>query len=448
MAQKFSKTAGHFLPTLFYRSFLMQKRTFVTKSGIVLAGAAAAVASNAYAQGTDETIKAVIIGCGGRGTGAAANFLKNPNTKIIAVGDVFPDQKEAALQRYGLGPEAGFDGFDAYRKAIDYAVANGAVYAILTTPPGFRPIHYKYAVEKGLNCFLEKPCCVDSYGYRMLMDVNKLADEKNLKVGVGMQRRHQLTYLDGISEILDDKKWGDILYTRVYWNMGGIPVRGTGQEPTEMQRQIRNRYYFVWLCGDNILEQHVHNLDIGNIIMGNRDPLYHPTQCNGMGGRAPRYFGGPTPRVGEIFAYHFVEYEYADGRRMYSQSRQVAGTWNCVNEYACGTKGSGPVARAKKRGEQPLDPYDVEHTDLINAIKQNQKYNEGWAGATASMIGIMGRMATYSGQVVTWDQAVNNGKTYMIYENHDALTLDSDPPVLPNADGLYDAPIPGVSKDV
>ena len=448
MAQKFSKTAGHFLPTLFYRSFFMQNRTFVTKSGIVLAGATAAVASNAYAQGTDETIKAVIIGCGGRGTGAAANFLKNPNTKIIAVGDVFPDQKEAALQRYGLGPEAGFDGFDAYRKAIDYAVANGAVYAILTTPPGFRPIHYKYAVEKGLNCFLEKPCCVDSYGYRMLMDVNKLADEKNLKVGVGMQRRHQLTYLDGISEILDDKKWGDILYTRVYWNMGGIPVRGTGQEPTEMQRQIRNRYYFVWLCGDNILEQHVHNLDIGNIIMGNRDPLYHPTQCNGMGGRAPRYFGGPTPRVGEIFAYHFVEYEYADGRRMYSQSRQVAGTWNCVNEFACGTKGSGPVARAKKRGEQPLDPYDVEHTDLINAIKQNQKYNEGWAGATASMIGIMGRMATYSGQVVTWDQAVNNGKTYMIYENHDALTLDSDPPVLPNADGLYDAPIPGVSKDV
>ena len=426
----------------------MQKRTFVTKSGIVLAGAAAAVASNAYAQGTDETIKAVIIGCGGRGTGAAANFLKNPNTKIIAVGDVFPDQKEAALQRYGLGPEAGFDGFDAYRKAIDYAVANGAVYAILTTPPGFRPIHYKYAVEKGLNCFLEKPCCVDSYGYRMLMDVNKLADEKNLKVGVGMQRRHQLTYLDGISEILDDKKWGDILYTRVYWNMGGIPVRGTGEEPTEMQRQIRNRYYFVWLCGDNILEQHVHNLDIGNIIMGNRDPLYHPKQCNGMGGRAPRYFGGPTPRVGEIFAYHFVEYEYADGRRMYSQSRQVAGTWNCVNEFACGTKGSGPVPRPKARGEQAPDPYDVEHTDLINAIKQNQKYNEGWAGATASMIGIMGRMATYSGKVVTWDQAVNSGKTYMIYENHDALTLDSDPPVLPNADGLYDAPIPGVSTDV
>jgi hypothetical protein len=167
-----------------------------------------------------------------------------------------------------------------------------------------------------------------------------------------------------------------------------------------------------------------------------------------MGGRAPRYFGGPTPRVGEIFAYHFVEYEYEDGRRMYSQSRQVAGTWNCVNEFACGTKGSGPVPRPKARGEQAPDPYDVEHTDLINAIKQNQKYNEGWAGATASMIGIMGRMATYSGKVVTWDQAVNNGKTYMIYENHDALTLDSDPPVLPNADGLYDAPIPGVSTDV
>ncbi|MDO4628561.1 MAG: Gfo/Idh/MocA family oxidoreductase [Planctomycetia bacterium] len=411
-------------------------------------GAAAMTAANAYADGTDETIKAVLIGCGGRGTGAAANFLKNPNTKIIAVGDVFPDMTERALQNFSLPPEAGFTGFDAYRKAIDYAVANGAVYAILTTPPGFRPIHYKYAVEKGLNCFLEKPCCVDAYGYRMLMEVNKLADEKNLKVGVGMQRRHQTVYLDGIRQILEEKKYGDIITARVYWNQGGIPVRGTGEEPTEMQKQIRNRYYFVWLCGDNILEQHVHNLDIGNIILGNWDPLYHPVSCNGMGGRSTRYIPKPTPRVGEIFGYHAVEFEYADGRRMYSQSRQVAGTWSCVNEFVDGTKGSGQVARRKERGERLLDPYDVEHTDLITAIKENTRYNEGWAGATASMIGIMGRMATYSGQVVTWDQAVNEGKTYMIYENHDALTLDSDPPVLPNADGLYDAPIPGVSKNV
>jgi len=427
----------------------MTRRNFVPGSSLILGGAAAVSAvSNAYANGTDETIKAVLIGCGGRGTGAAANFLKNPNTKIIAVGDVFPDQTERAVERYGLPKEAGFTGFDAYRKAIDYAVANGAVYAILTTPPGFRPIHYKYAVEKGLHCFLEKPCCVDSYGYRMLMEVNKLADEKGLKVGVGMQRRHQKVYLDGLRQILEEKKYGDIMYANVYWNMGGIPVRGTGEEPTEMQRQIRNRYYFVWLCGDNILEQHVHNLDVGNIVLGNWDPLYHPVRCNGMGGRAPRYFGGATPRVGEIFGYHFVEFEYEDGRRMYSQSRQLAGTWNCVNEFVYGTKGGGQVARARKRGEHLLDPYDVEHTDLINAIKQNLPYNEGWAGATASMIGIMGRMATYSGRVISWDEAVNHGKTYMIYENHDALTLDSDPPVLPNADGLYDAPIPGVSREV
>ncbi|MBE6428531.1 MAG: Gfo/Idh/MocA family oxidoreductase [Planctomycetaceae bacterium] len=427
---------------------LMLNRNFMTKSGIILSAAAASVVSNAYAEGTDETIKAVLIGCGGRGTGAAANFLKNPNTKIIAVGDVFPDQTEKALKNYDLPPEAGFTGFDAYRKAIDYAVANGAVYAILTTPPGFRPIHYRYAVEKGLNCFLEKPCCVDSYGYRMLMEVNKLAEEKNLKVGVGMQRRHQTVYLDGLRDILENKKYGDILFTTVYWNMGGIPVRGTGEEPTEMQRQIRNRYYYVWLCGDNILEQHVHNLDIGNIVLGNWDPLYHPVKCNGMGGRAPRYIPKPTPRVGEIFAYHAVEFEYEDGRRMFSQSRQVPGTWNCVNEFVHGTKGSAPVQRKKLRGEKLPDPYDVEHTDLINAIKENKKYHEGWAGATASMIGIMGRMATYSGQVVTWDQAVNSGKTYMIYENHDSLTLESTPPVLPNADGLYDAPIPGVTKDV
>ncbi|MDO4569755.1 MAG: Gfo/Idh/MocA family oxidoreductase [Planctomycetia bacterium] len=417
----------------------MISRKFTHLSG-VLAGSA--VAAHAYAQGTDETIKAVLIGCGGRGTGAAHDFLKNPNTKIIAVGDVFPDQTERAIKNFNLTPEAGFTGFDAYRKAIDYAVANGAVYAILTTPPGFRPIHYRYAVEKGLNCFLEKPCCVDAFGYKMLMEVNKIAEGKNLKIGVGMQRRHQQGYLNGLKAI-QEGRYGDVLMARVYWNMGGIPVRGTGDEPTEMERQIRNRYYFVWLCGDNILEQHVHNLDIGNLVLGGGDPNFMPVRANGMGGREVRK---GTPRVGHIFDHHFVEFVYADGRRMFSQSRQMAGTWNQVSEHIHGTKGSGPVYMPLARGQRERNPYEVEHTDLVNAIRNNLPYHEGWAGAAASLTGIMGRMATYSGQEVTREQAINQGKTYMIYENHDALTIESDPPILPNADGLYDAAVPGVSK--
>ncbi|MDO4583640.1 MAG: Gfo/Idh/MocA family oxidoreductase [Planctomycetia bacterium] len=415
-------------------------RRFVPASTLL----GSAVAANLYAQETEETVKAVLVGCGGRGMGAAVDFLKNEQTKIIAVGDVFPDKTEAALKNFNLPKEAGFTGFTAYRQAIDYAVANGATYAILTTPPGFRPIHYKYAVEKGLNCFLEKPCCVDSYGYRMLMEVNKMADEKNLKIGVGMQRRHQAVYLKGYQEILDGK-YGDIYMARVYWNQGGIPVRGTGEEPTEMERQIRNRYYFVWLCGDNILEQHVHNLDIGNWVLGKGDPLYHPVRANGMGGRQARK---ATPRAGQIFDHHFVEFEYEDGRRMFSQSRQMAGCWNQVTEYVEGLKGRGQVASKPEGRERQPNPYEVEHTDLLHAIRNNLAYNEGWIGATASMIGIMGRMATYSGQVITWEQAVNEGKTYMIYENHDALTLESDPPVLPGADGLYPIPVPGVSKEV
>ncbi|MDO4575950.1 MAG: Gfo/Idh/MocA family oxidoreductase [Planctomycetia bacterium] len=430
------------------------RRNFLKSSTIV----AGAVASGLYAGETDDTVKAVLVGCGGRGTGAAFDFLKNPNTKIIAVGDVFPDQVEKALKNFNLPAEAGFTGFTSYRQAIDYAVAHGATLAILTTPPGFRPIHYRYAVEKGLNCFLEKPCCVDALGYRMLMDINKLAEEKNLKIGVGMQRRHQLSYLNGVADILDGK-YGDVRYMRVFWNMGGIPVRGTGEEPTEMERQIRNRYYFVWLCGDNILEQHVHNLDVGNWVLGKGDPLFHPIKCNGMGGRQARK---ATPRAGQIFDHHFVEYIYEDGRRMYSQSRQMPGTWSVVNEYVVGSKGEGPVAGGQQRmfvdgkptgytpdrREKGKNPYEVEHTDLVAAIRGNLKFHEGWAGATASLIGIMGRMATYSGREITWEEAMNKGKTYMIYENHDALTLQSNPPVLPDENGLYPLPVPGVSEEV
>ncbi len=407
-------------------------------AGSTITAVSLAGAQFAHAQGTDETVKAVLVGCGGRGCGAAHDFLTNPHTKIIGLADVFEDRVTAAAERFGVPKEATFLGFDAYRKVLEYGKQNGAVYALLVTPPGFRPIHYKAAVKMGYNCFLEKPICVDAPGYRMCMEVNRTAADKGLKIGVGMQRRHQDSYLNGIKEIWDGKI-GELITARVYWNMGEITTRGTGEEPTEMQRQIRNRYFYVWLCGDNIVEQHVHNIDVGNWVMGKGDPNFHPVSCNCQGGREVR---PRTSRWGEIFNHHACEFIYADGRRMFSQSRQMAGCWNCVNEFVDGTRGSSSVASHGRKH----NPYEQEHTDLIEAIKSNLAYHEGWQGATAAMTGILGRTASYSGQEIKWDDAVNNGKAYMIYENHDQLTLDSDPPVLPDENGNYKIPVPGQTK--
>ena len=158
---------------------------------------------------------------------------------------------------YRRGPKA----IDAYRKAM----AVDCDVCIIATPPGFRPIHHKAAIEAGKHVFMEKPCCTDAPGFNMLMETNKLADEKGLKVGVGLPRRHQGSYVDGVKEI-QDGKYGDVMFTRVYWNGGGVWTRGGGATP--MENQMINWYYYIWLCGDNICEQHVHNLDVGNWVMG------------------------------------------------------------------------------------------------------------------------------------------------------------------------------------
>ena len=407
------------------------RRDFLKGSAAVAAGAALAgglsVSRSAHAQGGD-TLKGVLIGCGGRGTGAAANYLNNENVSIVAVADAFENNARGAAGRFKVGEDATFWGFDAYRKAI----ATDCDVCIIATSPGFRPIHHAAAIEAGKHVFMEKPCCTDAPGFNMLMETNKLADEKGLKVGVGLQRHHQGSYIQGINEIRDGK-YGDILFTRVYWNGGGVWVRGRQPEQTEMEYQMRNWYYFVWLCGDNICEQHVHNLDIGNWVMDD-----HPVEANAMGGREVR----KGKDHGQIFDHHFVEFTYADGRKMFSQCRHIPGCWSNVSEAAHGTKGAGGVS---SRGGG-ANPYDQEHTDLINAIRKNEKYNEGWYGATSSFTAVLGRMASYSGQVVKWDDAIKKGPADMIYENHDQLTMNSRPPVVPDENGDYPVAVPGVFK--
>ncbi|MEA1952622.1 MAG: Gfo/Idh/MocA family oxidoreductase, partial [Planctomycetota bacterium] len=286
------------------------RREFLKKSSVAVAGATA-ISSLSLARGAhaaeDNQMKVALIGCGGRGTGAAVNCLQtNKNTKLVAVADAFEDnaKKSANRLRKKFGDRVDvpgdrvFSGFDAYKSAI----AAGADMLLIATPPGFRPTHYKAAIEAGKHVFMEKPCCVDAPGFRSLMETNKLADEKNLKVGVGLQRHHQATYVETIKR-LQDGAIGDIQFLRVYWNGAGVWNRKRKPEQTEMEYQMRNWYYFVWLCGDHILEQHIHNMDVGNWVRGDE----HPVEANGMGGCTARYLDD-LKGTGQIFDHHFVEF--------------------------------------------------------------------------------------------------------------------------------------------
>jgi predicted dehydrogenase len=421
------------------------------------AGSAAALASldvarsaHAYSGGP---LKVALIGCGGRGAGAATNLLTvaDKDVKLVAMADVFEDHLQGTLKRLTGGakkrydapahsgfakqidvpPERQFVGLDAYQKAIACADM-----VILTTPPGFRPSHYAAAVAAGKHVFMEKPCCVDAPGFRLLLATNKLADEKGLKVGVGLQRRHQAGYLAGIKEI-HDGKLGDVVFTRVYWDGSPVWFRPREAGETEMHYQMRNWYHFVWLSGDNICEQHVHNLDVGNWVKGD-----HPVEANGMGYCVERYLGlDPKKGMGQIFDYHFVEFTYQDGSKMYSQCRQIPNTYTNISEAVHGTKGVG-AASSRAPELKYRDPYEQEHYDLLAAIRSNDKYNEGWYGATSSFTAVLGRMATYSGKSVKWDDAVAHGPS----EFPEKLAWDAKPRALPDANGYYPIPQPGTYK--
>lgn len=425
------------------------RREFIKKSavaGAVLAGGLS-IARSAHAAGSD-VIKLALIGCGGRGTGAAANCLNNKKEalKLVAVADAFEDRargcleqlrREGYAERMDVAPDRVFVGLDAYKKAIDC----GVDMILLGTPPGFRPMHYAYAIQQGKHVFMEKPCCTDAPGYRSLLETNKLADEKKLKVVVGLQRHHQADYIKGVREI-HDGKLGQILALRVYWNGLGGGARDIGKrpqnDPKEMEFQIRNWGCFRWLYGDNIVEQHVHNIDIGNWVMCKEgDPLKaHPVEANGMGGRVHQ------GNYGDIFDHHAVEFTFADGTKMFSQSRHIEGTWDHVNEFAHGTKGNRQVAVGGGPKLESGNPYDQEHIDLVKAIRNDTKLNEGWFGAVSSMTAVFGRMAVYSGQVVKWDDAVANGPS----EAPEQIAWDAKPRSLPGPDGFYPYPTPGAYK--
>jgi myo-inositol 2-dehydrogenase/D-chiro-inositol 1-dehydrogenase len=311
---------------------------------------------------------------------------------------------------------------------------------ILTTPPGFRPTHFEHAVEKGKHVFLEKPVAVDGPGVRKVLEAAKVADTKGLKIVGGLQRHHQNSYLETLAKVKEGLI-GDIVSAQVYWSGSGVWTRARTEGMTEMEYQMRNWYYFNWLCGDHIVEQHIHNLDVINWFKG-----AHPVKANGFGGRSKRV----GKDWGEIYDHHYVEYTYADGTVMNSQCKHWDGTWSRVSETMMGTQGTAQPGQIKDRTGKTIwrfrgtenNPYQTEHDVLVQHIKENKPVNDAYYTAESTLTAILGRMATYSGQEVTWEQALNSDLDTMPKN----LAWNAEPGPKAGADGLYPAPVPGVTK--
>ncbi len=430
------------------------RRDFLKQSSFAaLASGALGVSLNsAVYAGNDDTVKVGLVGCGGRGKGAAKQACSTTGkVKLVAVADAFEDKAKSAAaevkqalgtdkqDRVGVDAEHTFWGFDAFEKLL----ASGVDLVILATPPGFRPIHFEAAVKAGKHIFMEKPVAIDGPGVRKVLAANEVAKQKKLKVGVGLQRHHQASYLETVKR-LQDGMIGDLVAFRAYWNGGGVwePPLKRENAKSEMEYQMRNWYYYNWLCGDHIVEQHIHNLDVCNWVLGG-----HPVRCNGMGGRQVRV----DKRYGEIYDHHFVEYEYEGGKRVFSQCRHIPNCWNSVSEWVHGANGSADIGGTIKvngtnepwrfKGANP-DPYQVEHDDLFAAIRSGKDYNEAEYGAHSSLTSIMGRMATYSGQIIEWNDALNSELSLM----PKTFSWDAEMPLQPKPDGSYPIAMPGITR--
>ena len=437
------------------------KRTTLATTGILSSGLPVGAMANVNG---NKKLKIALVGCGGRGTGAIVQALQaDQNTELIAMADAFQDRVEKSLKavqehfdgvmKIKIKPKNLFSGFDAYKKAIDLADV-----VILTTPPGFRPYHFEYAIENGKHVFMEKPVATDPVGVRKVLDVARLAKEKRLNVVVGLQRHYQKKYIDILNKI-NNGKIGKITGGQVYWNSSGVWVRERQPDQTEMEYQMRNWYYFNWLCGDHILEQHIHNIDVANWFIGD-----YPLKAQGMGGRQVR--NGKDH--GEIFDHHFVEFTYKTGAVISSQCRHQPGCMRRVDESFQGTKGSvnmryGDIvdlegkeiyryksgnntksskpSRSIASGLNEPNPYQVEHDKLFASIRNGGVIADAENGAKSTLTAIMGRMATYSGKEITWDQAMNS-KLELMPENPD---WNTNPPTMPDSNGTYSIPTPGIT---
>ncbi|HYD02304.1 MAG TPA: Gfo/Idh/MocA family oxidoreductase [Phycisphaerales bacterium] len=393
------------------------KATAAAGAVALTAGLPFASAAGATGRGAAR-LKVGVIGCGGRGTGAAMDILSaSDDTELWAMGDALPDRLEGSLRgirdedltkadpsRVNVDPSRMFSGFDAYKGVI----ASGVDVVILATAPAFRPIHLNAAVKAGKHVFMEKPVAVCPAGVRSVLASAAEAKEKKLNIVTGTQRRHERCYLEAFKRI-GDGALGPVVSASVYWNQGGLWMHKRRPEWSDVEWQLRNWLYFTWLSGDHICEQHVHNLDVAHWAMGAT-----PVRCTAVGGRQVR----TSPDYGHIFDHFGVEYEYADGRSVASYCRQIDGCASRVEEVIRGVDGQCITAsgRAEIRGKNPWkfsgdqeNPYVSEHKALVAGITGRGPYiNEGERIAHSTMMAVMGRMSAYTGKSVSWKQAIES----------------------------------------
>jgi predicted dehydrogenase len=414
------------------------RRDFLKAGAVATATAAATnlIPTAVHAAGGADIIKVGVIGCGGRGSGAAANSLEADKAiHIHALGDVF-EEKAARLGKNLKGRYKDriaadgrvFGGLDAYQKVID----SGVDLVILATPPGFRPIHLDAAIKAKKHVFTEKPVAVDAPGIRKVLALVDEAKKQNLAVVPGTQRRHQKAYLE-VYKQFKDGAIGDAVAARCSWNGSGIWFHKRNKGEPDGAYQLRNWYHFLWLCGDHIVEQHVHNLDVINWFMGS-----HPVKAVGMGGR----MGGTDARpdgdpheVGNIWDHFAIEYEYPNGVRLASYCRHYYGPGD-VSETLVGNKGTirtsdknyyqinGEPGYSVEKDRDDISPYVQEHIDLIASIRSGKPINALREVAESTFTAILGREAAYSGTALSWDRLLASKHSTMPPDLTRASTIE------------------------
>lgn len=440
------------------------RREFLAQAGLTLAGSALAGVSLPHVHAAeDNTIRLALIGCGGRGTGAAANALDAPGgpVKLIAMADIFRDRLDNSLrslrEKYGervdVPPERRFVGFDAYRKAID-CLRPGDV-AMLTTHAAFRATHFDYAVEKGVNVFMEKTFAPDPGGVKRIIRTGEIADQKGLKVACGLMCRHS-SARQALIERIRDGAMGDIQLIRAYrmdsgYRMGPLKFQGS-----ELLAQIRIPYQFFWASSGIFIELMIHQIDECCWIKDG-----WPVTAHGVGGRGP-----DSTDCSQNFDTYSIEYTFADGTKALVTGRYIP---KCYNDFAtflhgtkCAAQFSGDIHAptvqiykdqriaqqnvAWRPEKEQVDPWQAEWNDLIDAIRKNKPYNETRRSAYSNLAAIMGRAAVHMGRIITWEEAM--ASDFKFCADVDSLNENSPAPVKADAQGRYPAPIPGVWKEI
>jgi predicted dehydrogenase len=438
------------------------RRQFLKQSGRLLTGSVVTgVALPRIYAAQDNTIRLALVGCGGRGTGAVADAFsaKGGSVKLYAMADLFEPRLQSSLSnlqkdfvdKLDVPPERQFIGFDAYKKAIDCLSPGDVV--LLTTHAAFRPLHFEYAVKKGINVFAEKSFATDAPAVRRWLKAAELSEQKNLKVGVGFMWRHSQARQEVIRRI-HDGAIGDVHTLRIYRVHGPVHCPPLLENVNELAFQLQHPNSFTWVSSGFFIDWHCHNIDVACWTKG-----AWPVSAQGFGGRC-------YEQAGNQFDHYTVEYTFADGTKLLTFTRGMNNCWSTYSDYAHGSKGSAvlmetlgdPKPKIYKShnmvpenlvwefGRPDPNPYHAEWQLLLDAIRQDKPHNEAKRAGEAEVAALMGRMATHTGQYLTWDQVLKSD--FQFVKDIDNMTFETTAPIHTGSGRIYPAPQPGITKEV